>query len=113
MSDADFTGFPPQTFEFLRQLAAHNERDWFQEHKAEYEQFVRTPALQFITAMKSPLRKVSRFLEADPRKTGGSLIRIYRDTRFSKDKTPYKIHIGMQFRHEAGFDIHAPGAYIH
>ena len=50
---------------------------------------------------------------ADPRPNGGSLFRIYRDTRFSRDKTPYKTNAGAHFRHAAGKDAHAPGFYLH
>lgn len=108
-----FTGFPADTIKFLTELKKNNEREWFQERKARYEAAFADPALEFISAMQAPLKKVSPFLQAIPKKTGGSLLRIYRDTRFSPDKTPYKTHIGMQFRHEAGSDIHAPGVYLH
>ena len=50
---------------------------------------------------------------ASDRRIGGSLMRVYRDTRFSKDKTPYKTNVGIQFRHEFGRDVHAPGFYVH
>ena len=50
---------------------------------------------------------------ASDRRTGGSLMRVYRDTRFAKDKTPYKTNVGIHFRHEFGRDVHAPGFYVH
>jgi uncharacterized protein (TIGR02453 family) len=105
--------FRPALFRFLDDLAAHNERDWFQAHRERYEQDVRQPALAFIVAMGPELRRLSPHLEADPRPTGGSLFRIHRDIRFSRDKSPYKDHTGIQFRHEAGKDAHAPGLYLH
>lgn len=106
------TFLPPGVFAFLRDLAKHNERDWFNAHKQTYEQSVQQPALAFIEAMGPRLRKISRHLVADPKKVGGSMMRIYRDTRFSKDKRPYKTNLGIQFRHKEGKDVHAPGLYV-
>ena len=63
--------------------------------------------------MAPRLKKISPHYIANPKPHGGSMFRIYRDTRFSKDKTPYKTHAGVQFRHEAGRDAHAPGFYVH
>lgn len=105
--------FTKRTYEFLRELSQNNRRDWFNDNKHRYEDDVRTPALIFIEKMKPHLKSISPHFRAIPKKTGGSLMRIYRDTRFSKDKTPYKTNIGIQFRHEAGKDIHAPGFYVH
>lgn len=98
---------------FLRQLASHNQRDWFERHKPSYEETVRGPALQFIADMADELSLLSPHFLALPKKVGGSLMRVYRDVRFSRDKRPYKTHVGIQFRHEAGRDIHAPGFYVH
>jgi uncharacterized protein (TIGR02453 family) len=108
-----FTGFPAATFEFLDELERNNNRDWFGANKARYEAGVREPALDFITTMGPELAKISEHFVALPKKVGGSLMRVYRDTRFSKDKTPYKTNIGIQFRHERGKDVHAPGYYLH
>ncbi len=105
--------FTPSLFGFLRELAENNDRDWFKAHQDSYEQYVREPALEFITDFAAPLKKISEHLVADSRTVGGSLFRIQRDTRFSKDKTPYKLNTGMQFRHRAGKDVHAPGFYLH
>ncbi len=107
------TYFTKQTFTFLSSLAAHNERVWFEEHKQEYEDFVRTPALDFIGDMSDEMPAISRHFLAQPKKVGGSLMRVQRNLRFSKDKTPYKTNIGIQFRHEVGKDVHAPGYYLH
>jgi uncharacterized protein (TIGR02453 family) len=63
--------------------------------------------------MSGEMPAISRHFLAQSKKVGGSLMRVYRDTRFSKDKTPYKTNIGIQFRHEVGKDIHAPGYYLH
>lgn len=108
------TFFTKATFQFLRDLKAHNEREWFQAHKERYEAEARDPMLAFIIALDEPLRKLNPHFLADPRPTGGSLFRIFRDTRFSKDKTPYKTHLGAQFRHrDCSKDVHAPGFYLH
>ena len=103
----------PALFDFLRDLKANNERPWFEENKARYRAEVRDPMLDFIQAFADPLAEISPHFRADPRPNGGSLFRIYRDTRFSKDKTPYKTNVGAHFRHEAGKDAHAPGFYLH
>lgn len=105
--------FTPSLFAFLSELAEHNERPWFERNKARYEQHVKEAALRFIVDFSGPLAKISRHYVADPRPVGGSLMRIYKDTRFSKDKTPYKLNVGIQFRHGAGKDVHAPGFYLH
>jgi len=105
--------FSPKLFGFLRDLAANNNREWFQANKERYEDTVREPARQFISDFGPHLEKVSPHFDADPRTVGGSLFRIYRDTRFAKDKTPYKTHTGIQFRHKAAKDVHAPGFYLH
>ena len=101
------------TIEFLAELAANNNRGWFEANKPRYEALVREPALDFIEDMGPPLAAFAPHFRADPRKLGGSLMRVYRDTRFARDKTPYKTNIGIQFRHELGKDVHAPGFYVH
>jgi uncharacterized protein (TIGR02453 family) len=105
--------FTQQTFTFLKALAENNNREWFEAHQQDYENFVRTPALDFISDMSDTMPAISKHFLAVPKKVGGSLMRVYRDTRFSKDKTPYKTNIGIQFRHEVGKDVHAPGYYLH
>jgi uncharacterized protein (TIGR02453 family) len=105
--------FTKQTFAFLKELEANNNREWFQDNKQRYEDDVRSPALEFIRLIKPKLLKVSECFAAVDKKVGGSLMRPYRDTRFSKDKTPYKTNVGIQFRHITGKDAHAPGYYVH
>jgi uncharacterized protein (TIGR02453 family) len=105
--------FSPELFRFLRELAENNSRDWFQAHRDRYETTLREPCLRFISDLGPLLRKVSRRVVADPRPSGGSLFRIYRDTRFSKDKSPYKTHAGMYFPVRGGKDVHTPGFYLH
>jgi uncharacterized protein (TIGR02453 family) len=108
-----FSGFPPELYEFLVDLSLNNRRDWFDANKDRYESHVRGPALAFVRAMGERLPELSASLIADDRKAGGSLMRIHRDTRFAKDKTPYKTNVGIHFRHAAGKDVHAPGVYVH
>ncbi len=105
--------FTNDTFKFLAELTAHNERAWFDANKHRYESLVREPALAFIDAMTAPLARFAPAFRAEPRKAGGSLMRVYRDTRFAHDKTPYKTNVGIQFRHAVGKDVHAPGFYVH
>jgi uncharacterized protein (TIGR02453 family) len=105
--------FTSALFSFLRELKRNNERPWFTANKARFESVVRDPALAFIADFAPHLAKVSRHFVADPRPVGGSLFRIHRDTRFSKDKTPYKTNIGLHFRHETAKNAYAPGFYLH
>lgn len=100
-------------FKFLNELEPNNERAWWEKNKARYQTQVRDPALAFIADFAPLLKEISPHFIADPRPSGGSLMRPYRDIRFSSDKTPYKTNVGIQFRHEAGKDIHAPGFYLH
>lgn len=105
--------FDKRTLTFLNGLKRNNNRDWFQAHKEDYEADLKEPFLDFISDAGPQLAKISKFIVADPRPNGGSLFRIYRDVRFSKDKSPYKTYTGIQFRHELGKDAHAPGFYLH
>ena len=105
--------FRPETLHFLDEIAANNERTWFQANKHRYEADVLEPALGYIETMGPRIESISAHFVAIPKRVGGSLMRIYRDTRFSHDKTPYKTNIGIQFRHERGKDVHAPGFYVH
>ena len=110
---SDFAGFPRELYSFLSDLKQNNNRDWFNDHKDQYLRHVKEPTIAFISSMKDRLPNISSSYVADTRANGGSMFRIYRDTRFSKDKTPYKTNIGCQFRHAAGKDAHAPGFYMH
>ena len=105
--------FTKATFAFLRELASNNNRPWFEKNKPRYEKHVKEPAMRFITDFRPRLKKISPHFKADPRPVGGSMFRIYRDTRFAKDKSPYKTFTGIQFRHELGKNAHAPGFYLH
>jgi uncharacterized protein (TIGR02453 family) len=113
MATETFKGFPKDAVQFLAELALSNEREWFEKNNARYEASVREPALQFIRAMAPKLKKIAPHFVASDKKVGGSLMRIHRDVRFGKDKSPYKTNVGMHFRHEVGKDVHAPGIYVH
>lgn len=103
----------PQAFKFLKDLAAHNDREWFDANKQRYLDEVRDPLLQFVADFAPRLLEISEHMVADPRPVGGSLFRIHRDTRFSRDKRPYKTHAGLSFRHADGRDVHGPIFYLH
>jgi uncharacterized protein (TIGR02453 family) len=109
VTPAEAPSFSPRLFAFLRELEQHNEREWFKANKERYEREVKEPALAFVEDLGYRLPQVAPHLTADQR----SLFRIYRDTRFSKDKTPYKTHVGMYFRHTRSADGDAPGLYLH
>jgi len=109
----DFSGFPEDFFKFFGDLKQNNNRPWFNDNKSRYYESVVNPISEFIVCMAPRLKKISRHYIADPKPHGGSMFRIYRDTRFSRDKSPYKTHAGVQFRHEAGRNAHAPGFYVH
>jgi len=105
--------FSPALFAFLRELKRNNSREFLLANKARYERDVRDPLLRFIEDFGPHLRAISSQYVADPRPVGGSMFRVHRDTRFSRDKTPYKTHAAAQFRHVRGRDVHAPGFYLH
>ena len=105
--------FSDNTLKFLSELASNNNREWFDRNRQRYEDEVREPAFDYIRSMEKPLTEISPHFICAAKKTGGSLMRVFRDIRFSKDKSPYKTNIGIQFRHAAGKDVHAPGFYLH
>ena len=105
--------FGPQLFAFLRDLSENNDREWFNANKHRYENDLLEPALAFIEDFGLRLPAISPHLVADARRQGGSLFRIYRDTRFAKDKSPYKTQAGIYFRHERSKEAHSPGLYLH
>lgn len=100
-------------FRFFEELSQNNDREWFAEHKPRFESDVQQPTLELIDQLSGPMKRIAPMLKVVAKKSGGSLMRIYRDTRFSKDKTPYKTNVGISLRHEADSDIHAPGVYVH
>ena len=105
--------FTKGVFDFLKELEANNNKPWWEENKDRYIRVIREPALDFIDDFGDRLEKISPHFVANTRTVGGSLMRPYRDVRFSKDKTPYKTNVGIHFRHDGGKDVHAPGFYLH
>ena len=93
-----FTGFPREGIQFLRDIDDNNNRDWFEAHKHIYQTALVEPAQAFIVALGERLQTIAPNVQYDTRTNGsGSLMRIYRDVRFSKDKSPYKNWIGIVF----------------
>ena len=113
MANSRYASFTPGSLKFLDELAANNNREWFKENKTRYEEQVLDVALMFIQSMQKPLHDIAPHFTAIPKRMGGSLMRVYRDTRFTKGKDPYKTNIGIQFRHELAKDVHSPGFYVH
>lgn len=110
--------FTSASLQFLADLRDNNDKTWFEANRARWEGDCRGPALDFVRGFRPRLAAISPHFLADDRAQGGSLFRIFRDTRFSKDKSPYKTHLGIQFRHAAvkgaaGEVVHAPGFYLH
>src|SRR5947199_161508 len=105
----------PELFAFFSDLAKKKNKEWFTENKERYEKAVQEPSLQFIRDAGSRLQKISSYIVADAKPFGGSLSRIYRDIRFSPDKSPYKTEIGIHFWHAKapGPEEMAPGYYLH
>lgn len=106
-----FGGFQRETLDLLRNLGANNTKDWFDSHRAEYERHYLAPAVAFIAAMAEPLGKLNPGVHADPR-VNGSLFRVNRDVRFSRDKTPYKDHIDLFFWVGEGRSRERPGFFF-
>jgi len=105
-----FRGFPPETLKFLRELKRNNNREWFLAHKAIYQEKVKQPMVDLVTALGGAMQGFAPELVTDPKR---AIFRIYRDTRFSPDKTPYKTHIAAHFTPSGiGKNIGA-GLYFH
>jgi uncharacterized protein (TIGR02453 family) len=102
----------PELFRFLKDLRRHNDRDWFNVSKERYLTRVRDPLCAFVTAIAPKLRAISPHIVADARPSGGSLLRIHRDIRFTADKKPYKTNAGLFFGLGAKGG-EAPGYYLH
>lgn len=107
---AGFQGFPPETLRFLRQLKRNNNREWFLAHKQIYEEKVKAPMAELVTAVGSAMQGFAPELEADPKK---AIYRIYRDIRFSADKSPYKTHIAAFFAPRGMHKNSCAGLYFH
>jgi uncharacterized protein (TIGR02453 family) len=108
----EFKGFSKKTVKFFQDLAANNNREWFAAQRNNYEEFVLRPAQAFVVAMGEQLRRLTPGILANPR-PDGSLFRIYRDTRFSPDKSPYKTHMGIFFWEGKRPRMECSGYYFH
>ncbi len=108
----EFSGFRSECIAFYASLRENNNKTWFDAHRNEYERYVMEPARSFVTAMGERLRDLVPGIHADPR-TNRSIFRIYRDTRFSKDKRPYKTHMALFFWEGSGPKMECPGFYFH
>lgn len=104
---AKFPGFPQQGLTFLQQLKENNEREWFTPRKDIFEQSVKAPMVALVEAVNAELAGFAPDYLTEPSK---AIYRIYRDTRFSNDKTPYKTHIAANL-HKQGADKHAAAGY--
>jgi len=107
------TYFSEASFKFLRGLARNNDKVWFNAHKQQYEDHVRRPFLRLLTDLQPDLAQISGHFRSDPKTVGGSLFRIYRDARFSTDKSPYKNWQGARLYHERRKQVPAPSFYVH
>ena len=102
-----FDGFPQEGLDFLRKLKKNNKREWFQPRKQTFEENVKAPMMELVSALNSQLARFAPNHIAEPAK---AVYRIYRDTRFSNDKTPYKTHIAANFPRQ-GLEKHAGGGF--
>ncbi len=107
-----FNGFSKNTVQFFNRLKKHNEREWFQNHRDDYECYVLAPARSFVVEMGERLKKISPDINAVA-KINKSLFRINRDTRFSADKSPYKTHMGIFFWEGQRPKMECSGFYFH
>ncbi len=106
--------FSRDLFAFFQELKAHNDRAWFNANKTRYDEVVREPLGRFITAAAPRLRTIASSFVADPKPNGKSIMRIYRDLRFSKDRTPYRTHAALHFFHSGCREgAQAPAFYLH
>lgn len=104
-----FAGFPQEMVTFFRSLKRNNRREWFQPRKHLFEEHVKKPMTELVEALNSEFAKFAPEYVSDPRK---AIFRIYRDTRFSADKTPYKTHIACSFARRGGERLSASGFYF-
>jgi uncharacterized protein (TIGR02453 family) len=104
--------FTRASLEFFNELRAHNDRDWFLANKQRYETQVKDPFLRLIADLSPDMRKINPNIVVDASPNGGSMMRIYRDIRFSKDKSPYKTHVAAHFHHRKAKDDGAPAYYL-
>ena len=102
--------FPPETLRFLRALKRNNRREWFNAHRDDYESYVRQPMTAIVERLAVDLRAFAPELVASPKL---SMYRIYRDTRFSSNKAPYKTHAAAVFPTRGLAKHEGAGLYFH
>src|SRR5215472_6232638 len=105
-----FPGFTPEALSFLRKLKRNNRRDWFQPRKTQYEAVIKLPMLELVNSLNAEFARFAPDYITPPEK---SVYRIYRDTRFSPDKTPYKTHISAIFPHRTAVKREGAVFYMH
>jgi uncharacterized protein (TIGR02453 family) len=105
-----FTGFPPEALTFLRSLKRNNRREWFQPRKELYEKLIKAPMLELISCLNEEFLRFAPLYVTPPQK---AMYRIYRDTRFSSDKTPYKTHISAIFPRQNAVKREGAVFYFH
>ncbi len=107
---ATFSGIPKEGIQFLRDLDENNDREWFQPRKDLYDEKLRGPLLDLVSAVNEQLERFAPAYRTDPKK---AVYRIYRDTRFGDDKTPYKTHAAASFHHKSLGKHLSGGFYFH
>lgn len=112
MKKTKFGGFSQKTVLFFEELSANNQREWFNQHRSDYQQYVMEPAEQLVIEIGNRLTKFSPSIVADPR-INKSIFRINRDTRFSSDKSPYKTHLGILWWEGEAKKLECPSFYFH
>ena len=105
-----FPGFPPEARKFLGQLKTHNKREWFQARKQIYDDKIKAPMAELVLVLGEALREIAPELDTDPKK---AMYRIYRDVRFSPDKSPYKTHVAAKFGPRGVGKFAGGGTYFH
>jgi uncharacterized protein (TIGR02453 family) len=105
--------FDPDLLRFLAELKTHNNKRWFEQHKARYERVYKEPLSEFVAAVAPRLARISPYLIGDPKPSGGSVMRIYRDIRFSKDKSPYRSYTVVHFWYRGSQEGTAPGLFLY
>ena len=108
----EFTGFPKDSISFLQEIRENNTKEWFETNRDRYETLIKEPSAAFVVEMGEHLQALVPTIRAKP-KVNGSLFRIYRDIRFSKDKTPIKSRIGVIFWQGAGKRMQSSSFYMH
>lgn len=105
--------FEPDLLRFFGELKTHNNKAWFERNRARYERVYRDAFQRFIEEFAPRLKAISPYFIADSRPTGGSVMRIYRDIRFSKDKSPYRSYTVVHFRHKDAGEGAGPGLFLY